>query len=87
MDEHTRDAAGVEWQPYVPYGPARIMETSCCGVYEWVCEGGQFLVLRKGAAGLQESGRGRYAVARKVWTDLVLAHRARHRADNFGGAA
>lgn len=24
----------------------RIGETSCCGAYEWVCQGGEFLVLR-----------------------------------------
>jgi hypothetical protein len=66
------------WEPYVPYGPrpVRVVETSCCGEFEWCCEGGQFLILRHTEEhGYEETARGRHAPARSAWAALVAAHR------------
>jgi hypothetical protein len=52
----------------------RIGETSCCGAYKWVCQGGEFLVLRPAEHGYEETGRGRYSQARLVWIALVDEH-------------
>lgn len=52
----------------------RVGETSCCGAYEWVCQGGEFLVLRPAEHGYEETGRGRYSQARLVWIALVDEH-------------
>lgn len=79
MDDDTRDPVAVEWEPYVSCDRLRVIETSCCGAFEWACQGGQYLVLReRPGGGFEEAGRGRYAVARRVWQDLVVEHHARH---------
>lgn len=58
----------------------RITETSCCGAYEWACQGGQFLILRaKHPNGYEETGRGLYKQARAVWTVLISEHAREHR--------
>ncbi|WP_285776734.1 hypothetical protein [Microtetraspora sp. NBRC 13810] len=53
------------------------MDTSCCGEYEWCCEGGQFLVLRRNGERYEETARGLYAKARPVWEHLIGGHRHR----------
>ncbi|GAA1681064.1 hypothetical protein GCM10009733_092250 [Nonomuraea maheshkhaliensis] len=70
-----------EWVPYTPIGSAlRITHTSCCGRYEFACEGGRFFVLRPVAGGsYEETGRGLYRHALTIYTALVEHHRAEHR--------
>jgi hypothetical protein len=58
-----------------------VTETSCCGEYEWASEAGQYFVLREARdGGYEEIGRGLYANARRVWNELISAHRHRRRA-------
>lgn len=64
-----------EWEPYVGRARLRVTETSCCGEYEWCCEGGQFLILRHNGQHYEETARGRYATARPVWEALIRDHR------------
>jgi hypothetical protein len=79
MAEITRHPDDYAWEQHVPYGRERVIETSCCGAYEWVSAGGQYLVLRNAKeGGHEEAGRGVYVDARRVWHELVLAHRAKH---------
>ncbi|WP_219527101.1 hypothetical protein [Nonomuraea guangzhouensis] len=68
----------TNWEPYqrAKGERLRVTETSCCGEYEWACQGGEFLILRYNGSGYEETGRGRYA-ARKVWEHLVQAHKVR----------
>ncbi|GAA3660929.1 hypothetical protein GCM10022224_025440 [Nonomuraea antimicrobica] len=62
----------------------RITETSCCGAYEWACQGGQFLILRaRCPEGYEETGRGLYRQARSVWDLLISAHENEHRRENM----
>lgn len=62
----------IEWEPHRPRSTrVRVIETSCCGLYEWCGEGGQYYVLRRTADGHEEAGRGLYREAREVWTALV----------------
>ncbi|MFC5822482.1 hypothetical protein [Nonomuraea insulae] len=71
------------WEPHVPSSsrPVRVMETSCCGEYEWCCEAGLFFVLRHTKRnGYEETGRGRHATARLVWAALVSTHNHKRRA-------
>ncbi|MER6947078.1 hypothetical protein ABT294_23875 [Nonomuraea sp. NPDC000554] len=69
----------MKWERFKRQGERlRVTETSCCGEYEWACQGGLFLVLRHGERGYEEAGRGTYRQARGVWDDLVLAHRHRN---------
>ncbi|MGI5268429.1 hypothetical protein ACQEUU_04705 [Nonomuraea sp. CA-218870] len=64
-----------EWEPYVQYGMLlRMRETSCCGEYEWCCEGGLYFVRRNGD-GYETTPRSRYAQARPVWEGLIRNHR------------
>jgi hypothetical protein len=67
----------TRWEPFDADRSAhvRISETSCCGAFEWVCQGGQFMVLRHTERGYEETGRGIYPQARRVWTALVDAHK------------
>ncbi|GAA2220604.1 hypothetical protein GCM10009850_122480 [Nonomuraea monospora] len=63
------------WEPYLRprRDHLRIIETSCCGVYEWAGQGGQFLILRAAESeGHEETGRGRYKHARRVWMRLIV---------------
>jgi hypothetical protein len=64
----------TEWAPYFSRGPLRVRETSCCGIYEWASEGGQYFVLRRTGDDYEESGRGRYGEARPVWARLLSDH-------------
>ncbi|MGW7484408.1 hypothetical protein ACWGH8_38225 [Nonomuraea muscovyensis] len=64
-----------EWEPYVQYGMLRVRETSCCGEYEWCCEGGLYFVLRHNGEGYEATPRRRYADARPVWEALIRTHR------------
>ncbi|WP_113699203.1 hypothetical protein [Nonomuraea lactucae] len=67
----------VAWEPHNPRrGRLRVTETSCCGAYEWACQGGQYMVLRK--SGTEEAGRGPYRRARELWEDLVEEHDRGH---------
>ncbi|SEN89850.1 hypothetical protein SAMN05660976_08560 [Nonomuraea pusilla] len=68
----------IEWFPYIPRGSLRVRETSCCGEYEWCCEGGQYFVLRKDGPGHEETRRGTRAQIRELWDDLMLAHASCH---------
>ncbi|SEN80256.1 hypothetical protein SAMN05660976_08351 [Nonomuraea pusilla] len=68
------------WEPFQSgrSNRLRVTETSCCGAYEWVCQGGLFLVLRHTKQGYEETGRGLYRQARAVWDALVIAHLLTH---------
>lgn len=75
------DAPASRWEPYQrpPKDRIRITETSCCGAYEWACQGGQFLILRaKRPDGHEEIGRGLYMQARAVWAVLIAEHAREH---------
>lgn len=66
----------------------RITETSCCGAYEWACQGGQFLILRaKDIKGFEETGRGLHKQARLVWDALVAEHENEHDRKNMSPTA
>jgi hypothetical protein len=69
------------WKPYVPRCPRlHVRETSCCGEYELAAEGGQYLVLRPSAdGGHEETARGLYAHASRVWNTLASQHRCGRR--------
>lgn len=71
-----------EWEPYLrpPKDRIRITETSCCGAYEWACQGGQFLTLRRTPTGqYEETARGLYRHARPVWQALLILHEDEHK--------
>lgn len=71
-----------KWEPHIPRCPTRVHETSCCGEYEWASEGGEYLILRWTGNGetQEETGRGVYAAARAVWSELATQHRHRRKA-------
>lgn len=76
------DVPELCWEPYLrPRGDhIRIKETSCCGVYEWASQGGQFFVLRAAyPEGYEEAGRGCYKQAREVWVMLIADFKKRHK--------
>jgi hypothetical protein len=86
MGNSTSNPGAVEWRLYISHGRARIAETSCCGAYEWACEGGEYLVLRpRKGGGHEEAGRGRYVDARLVWNELVIEHRRGHQGSGSYG--
>ncbi len=68
------------WEPYQSWGNRlRVTETSCCGKYEWACQGGLFLILRHSViGGYEEAGRGRYREARALWDELIHEHDQKH---------
>lgn len=69
------------WEPYLrpPKDRLRITETSCCGAYEWACQGGEFLILRRTSTDqYEETARGLYAPARQVWQALLALHNEEH---------
>lgn len=75
------DAPVLRWEPYLRprTDHIRITETSCCGVYEWADQGGQFLVLRAAPIeGYEEAGRGRYKHAREIWMLLIAEFEKEH---------
>lgn len=65
----------------------RITETSCCGAYEWACQGGQFLIhCGQTPEGFEETGRGLHKQARLIWDALVAEHENEHRRKNLSAA-
>lgn len=70
----------IAWEPYQGYRAdhIRISETSCCGAYEWACQGGHFLILRYRGGRYEETGRGLHRQARAIWDQLLLAHVETH---------
>lgn len=77
------------WEPFQSdrCERSRATETSCCGTFEWVCQGGQFLILRHGERGYEEAGRGIYRDARAVWDELIRAHSLGHLPKRYKRAA
>ncbi|KAB8184296.1 hypothetical protein FH608_048295 [Nonomuraea phyllanthi] len=72
-----------EWTRFTPRSVRlRVHATSCCGAYELASEGGQYFVLRPdGAGGQEETGRGLYAYAARVWADLAANHQRSWKAE------
>lgn len=68
------------WEPHIRRSPrpVRVTEHSCCNVYEWCSEAGQYFVLRRAGDGYEETGRGIYASARQVWQVLIEEHARSH---------
>lgn len=67
----------IKWEPYVrSIGKApRVRGVCCCDAYEFVCEGGFYLILRRNPSGeLEEAARGRHARARAAWHKLLTDH-------------
>jgi len=77
------------WEPYQrPRDRIRITETSCCGAYEWACQGGEFLILRaKRPKGYEETGRGLNQQARSIWVALLAEHAKEHLIDQTRATA
>lgn len=74
------------WEPYAR--PARdrirVIETSCCGAYEWACQGGQFLILRRTESEqYEETARGVFRQARQAWQALLIRHEEEHRREGL----
>src|SRR5690606_19756409 len=63
------------WKPYVQYGMLRVRETSCCGEYEWCCEGGLYVVPRRDGGTYEATPRSRCAGARAAWEALIRNRR------------
>lgn len=65
-----------EWTPYIPAGYCtRVVETSCCGLYQLLQEGGAHVVTRRGRHPTQEeTARGPGAMAKDAFHDLVALH-------------
>ncbi|GAA1772569.1 hypothetical protein GCM10009734_96810 [Nonomuraea bangladeshensis] len=77
------------WVPYqrLTGKSARIRDVCCCDAYEFACEGGHYLILRRNGLGhLEETGRGRYAQARKIWDQLLIEHAQNCEQGNVRGA-
>ncbi|NRQ37981.1 hypothetical protein HII36_40050 [Nonomuraea sp. NN258] len=71
------ETPSIEWEPHRPPkgGILRIRATSCCGAYELASLGGQYFVLRPTSdGGHEETGRGMYAHAAKVFITLASEH-------------
>jgi hypothetical protein len=67
------------WEPYRTVGSQlRVSHTSCCGLWEWASEGGQFFVLRHTGDRYEETGRGLYRQALDIYIALAEAHHAEH---------
>lgn len=83
------DVPGLRWEPYLrPWRDyIRITETSCCGVYEWAGQGGQFFVLRTAGESYEEAGRGRYKHARELWMMLMAEFERTHKCKDPDDAA
>ncbi|MEV6033546.1 hypothetical protein AB0L65_20495 [Nonomuraea sp. NPDC052116] len=79
-EQDEQDQPAFKWEPYRTVGSIlRVSHTSCCGLYEWASEGGQFFVLRQTEeGGYEETGRGLYRQAMDVYIALAKAHRAEH---------
>ncbi|GAA2826256.1 hypothetical protein [Nonomuraea rubra] len=67
----------TDWRPYHRYtgNAARIRGICCCDTYQFLCEGGQYVILRRNSLGdLEETARGCHPRARAVWMQLLLMH-------------
>jgi hypothetical protein len=79
-EQSEQDEPTFRWEPYRTVGSLlRVSHISCCGLYEWASEGGQFFVLRRIGDRYEETGRGLYRQARAVYIALAEHHRAEHR--------
>ncbi|GGP08333.1 hypothetical protein LDL08_22325 [Nonomuraea glycinis] len=68
-----------EWSPYAATGVRlRVIEMSCCGLYQLRREGGVHLVTHRKsyAAAWQEIARGPALAARNIFRELVAQHLA-----------
>lgn len=68
-----------EWSPYDSAGMrSRVIETSCCGRYQLLQEGGAHVVtrLRPYSPVLEETARGSALAAREIFRELVKLHLA-----------
>ncbi|GAA2838997.1 hypothetical protein GCM10020220_029900 [Nonomuraea rubra] len=69
----------IRWEPYRSSTgkPPRIRDISCCDAFQFACQAGQYLILRRNGVGeLEEAARGRYPRARALWDHLLLEHAA-----------
>jgi hypothetical protein len=76
------DLADVcDWQAHdATNGLPAVIEASCCEEFILCSEGAEFFVRRRTDEGLhQETARGRYAQAAKVWSELAERHRHQER--------
>ncbi|MEQ4719383.1 hypothetical protein [Nonomuraea sp. B19D2] len=67
-----------KWVPHNQRERARVSETSCCAAYEWASHGGLFFILRRTKKGYEETGRGLFREARKIWDELTRKHAEEH---------
>lgn len=73
--DQPRDSDLYQWRPYIQRSPRmRVVATSCCGKFELCSEGGQYFVLRPAGDGHEETARGRFARAARVWEVLASQH-------------
>lgn len=71
--------AQPEWSPYDSAGMrSRVIETSCCGRYQLLQEGGAHVVIRRRpyTATWQETTRGPAVAAKAIFRELVKLHLA-----------
>ncbi|NJP97991.1 hypothetical protein HCN51_52685 [Nonomuraea sp. FMUSA5-5] len=69
----------IKWEPYAKSigKTPRIRGVCCCDAYEFVCEGGHYLILRRNPSGdVEEAARGRHVQARAAWHRLLAEHAA-----------
>ncbi|MBT2232781.1 hypothetical protein [Nonomuraea sp. NEAU-A123] len=78
-EQNEQDEPPFRWVPYRTVGSQlRVSHTSCCGLWEWASEGGQFFVLRRTGDCYEETGRGLYRQALDIYIALAEAHHAEH---------
>ncbi|MEU8403847.1 hypothetical protein AB0C28_52475 [Nonomuraea sp. NPDC048892] len=78
-EQDEQDQPAFKWEPHRTVGSLlRVSHTSCCGLYEWASEGGQFFVLRRTGDRYEETGRGLYRQALDIYIALAEAHQAQH---------
>lgn len=68
-----------EWTRYIPSGNrSRVVEASCCSLYQLLQEGGAYVVVAYGrrpySLSLEETARGPASLAQDVFRELVAAH-------------
>ena len=65
-----------EWTRYIPSGTrTRVVEASCCGLYELLQEGGAYVVTRRRRhPSYEETARGSAGPAKDVFRQLVDFH-------------
>lgn len=68
-------SADVRWQSHAGHELVRVTEASCCEEYVLCHEAAEFLVRRRTTDGTyEETARGPYARAARVWLDLASGH-------------